>query len=1193
MRKNIKYKLFIIFIFHLLIFHNFAQTFGPELITGGDFGTTETAGKNGDNGEGSDIYPEVTDPNIPLYYQPVTRAYHNGNLVYIEINPGLTIGKPLVNNSGYTWGLNEVWDSDAYFFPDTNGNINYSTVVPHAPNNGFYIVGTTTNGMYNLPSLNSPAWYEIYDRYETNFTNPTNYFLITNADWDDTKLFFQGRVAVTPGQAYRMSADISRLNNTGGAPNIDFIISTDGSNLSYETPVYTTGSIPDQGGEWITHYFDYIAPCNADSIYVAFRNAHYGGTGNDVALDNLSMRAIYPQIVADTSDGCAVTLYLDGSMEDILDPFLYRLSWELSSDGGTSYTSVSTLQQYTTNTPGIYRLVVYTDATENCPIYSNTIILEDSGNNCVFINSPEAIDDTYQLNIGQSLTANILTNDIPSDGISNPEDVLKVTHFTINDTIYPAGSTVIIYNISGFRAGVLELEQDGTLIFEGASDYFGAIPPIGYTIVEEGGGQDSAYVYINVITYEVSINVSCVCCPITIKLLVPDNTITDYSLYRYDTDELVVNGEIVGDSLYFVFNETNAGIFYYTIHQETEELISVFAIVGPDRAIWAPNTVLNSRSWLDYNNWYTPQGYGSPKWCTDVVIPENSPYYPELQYQGFEQCKDILFEHGAAINQIHRLLYRRAFVRYTPVREKWTMLSAPLKYIYSADFSADPTWGATAGIDPKVYMRYFNIAYENNNMPNPDGTTGSSTGSFSMAFSDMKERLTLGLGFALNVGTGSNSVFQGTFNFPRLNADSTEVEYKYHYTDDGSWIEAGEPGVPSSKYPFYFTDPGEPGRGNDVPRTDEEWRADHSNPVGEDSRYRFIYETSSSVNPFTITLPEPGTTNIVGNPFMSHIDFDELYASNSTAIYNYYRIWDGSGFYSYITTGGMDNETTWSGLPEDGLSNIYQGSRYIAPMQAFFVEMQPGQNQLTFIPDNIAITPMDTTGTKLKNIDNPENILKLNLQMGDNVSKALIGVLPLATDNYNPKEDVYKLFSYNEDTPEIYTIADGEAIEINAISDKGDMKLLPIGIKTSRTGKIYLSFDGVRNFTAFPHIYLLDTQTGTKFNLKDFSSILIEKENAANIEGRLYLMLTKQANNISESKPENTIHIFLKNNFLQVSSPLSALQEIEIIDMVGRSIYKQDNINNMLYTSQLSLPSGIYIIKVKNGDNTVEQKIKL
>lgn len=72
-----------------------AQIYGPEQIPTGNFGTIATEGKNDGGGVGYNIYPDVKGIGdaIPYYYQPAQQVYHNGNLVYLDVNPAVTIGE--------------------------------------------------------------------------------------------------------------------------------------------------------------------------------------------------------------------------------------------------------------------------------------------------------------------------------------------------------------------------------------------------------------------------------------------------------------------------------------------------------------------------------------------------------------------------------------------------------------------------------------------------------------------------------------------------------------------------------------------------------------------------------------------------------------------------------------------------------------------------------------------------------------------------------------------------------------------------------------------------------------------------------------------------------------------------------------------------------------------------------------------
>jgi len=1180
-----------------------AQIYGPELIPQGNFGTIASEGKNGDNNIGTSIYPDITGgtTGIPVYYQPVQRAYHNGALIYISINPGVTVGYPLTGKTSYRWGMNEPWISDTYSFPkndESNSNVN----IPHAPNNGNYLVVTGTKGMYNLPSLNAHAWAEIVDRYEVDADNPTNYFLVTNADQDANKIFYKERVKIVPGQAYRMSVDIARLNSGGDTPpNVAFVINDNEASLPSAAFVHQTGNISQaNAGKWINYHFDYVAPCSSnDSTYVAFRNRQAGGGGNDVGLDNLSMKAIIPQVDVKLNDcGEIIFAMLNDAIVGSFDPSIYHFQWQKIVGGTFQDISGATDIEVPISEVGTYRLSIYTTATAACPMYSNEVLVVMSGG-CLEVAKPVAVDDHYTVVLSSVKTGNVLDNDFTSDPVNIPHSNLGVTTFTIGNNTYPAGSTALVYNTDGTtKIGVITINNNGNFDLQLSSDFSGVVPPIKYAITQEGAGRDTALIYFTRVTsYSFVLDASCISCPINIWLISP-NVDPAHSYYVYKGDSLMSVGTVSNDSIIFSFRETTSGFNNYTFRINDEKIITVAILISPDKATWSPNLIYGSTDWELSENWKSETGMGFPQWCTDVVIPDSATYYPILKDDAplSSWCRDITFKNGANIGKVHNLNYRRAFVELTPDREEWKMLSAPLKYMYSADYSADPTWGPNAGVDPKIYMRYFDVKFDADttvSIPNPDGTKGTSIGSFSVAFKDLKEKLDLGRGFVLKIDQGSNDAFNGTYKFPRLNADSTEVLFKYHYRSTGNWVETSSN---PDNMPFRFTDSGQEGRGTQAAPTNEEWlnkylNFEDQNIRGIDNRYRFIYETGSNeAKTFTVTVPNAGTTNIVGNPYMSYIDFEKFYNTNPGKIQSYYRVWDGTSFYSYMIGGGVDNGT-WRGLPPVG--TVVQAQREIAPMQAFFVEMTSGNNELTFNSDSISVSSINRLRTRASS--DVDYLLNLQVKMGDDVNEAIVATLPLATDEYDAKEDVYKLFSYDTSIPEVYTISDGQAIEINAVSSEGTEKVIPIGVKTDKTGNVSISIKNITEFSTYPYVFLKDAQdSGKMYDMRKNSSVNFEKTASVNSEGRFYLVLSQSnTSSIGEEGVDSSINVFTNDSRITVSSPLSEIKSIEMYDMSGRLQYRADDVNSMYYNFDSGLAQGVFILKVNTMSKQESFKINI
>ncbi len=158
--------------------------------------------------------------------------------------------------------------------------------------------------MYNPDPINSIVWPVIYDKHETDTVFPTNYFLITGGS-TETGIFYHSSIQLVPGQLYRLTTDACRLNLTGALPEVSLYMGTDSLN---NEEIYNTGPI-NTVGVWQTHTADYFVPCGDGNTYFAVRNDRSEFTGNDLAFDNLSLRAILPQINAEiTAENCDVAI---------------------------------------------------------------------------------------------------------------------------------------------------------------------------------------------------------------------------------------------------------------------------------------------------------------------------------------------------------------------------------------------------------------------------------------------------------------------------------------------------------------------------------------------------------------------------------------------------------------------------------------------------------------------------------------------------------------------------------------------------------------------------------------------------------------------------------------------------------------------------------------------------------------------
>jgi gliding motility-associated-like protein len=247
----------------------------------------------------------------------------------------------------------------------------YATNPP--PFDGNYTITNNTSTWGDFASF----WLNIGD----NSDDPNGYMMVVNASYEPG-LFYQKEVeGLCENTLYVFSADVHNLIASGSIkPNVSFLL--DGE------IVFETGDIP-TNQIWNTYGFTFTTGPEQTSITLALQNNAPGGSGNDLALDNISFRAcgpqalILPEEVANIcEDGNPITLTATIIGEEFANP---SLQWQESLDEGQTWQDIAGETNLTypfTNLSGgyyYYRFVVG-DGTVNldnpfCRIVSNMKVI--------------------------------------------------------------------------------------------------------------------------------------------------------------------------------------------------------------------------------------------------------------------------------------------------------------------------------------------------------------------------------------------------------------------------------------------------------------------------------------------------------------------------------------------------------------------------------------------------------------------------------------------------------------------------------------------------------------------------------------------------------------------------------------------------------------------------------------------------
>jgi hypothetical protein len=735
-----------------------------------------------------------------------------------------------------------------------------------------------------------------------------------------------------------------------------------------------------------------------------------------------------------------------------------------------------------------------------------------------------------------------------------------------------------------------------------------------------GTNCESDYVAIHTTTVtEVSVTTQdlYICSPETIDL---SSTVVSTSenvvAFFYYSDSAATNLIANPESVYVLSDTT----FYIQVRCRLGcySEIKPFSILIVDKAIWHPegnpsSVETEKLNWNDPRNWKDGK---IPAACSDVYMPGNADYYPLLLDIHTNNCNDIYFLHGSSIGQPQNLTYNRAHVQlnygltdpanpqntnpeeadshlvYSAInsdgslsRAVWHMLSMPLHSVVSGDFAF--------GGYPLSFMRKF------------DDTTPSSgiysTGEWTALYGSFVEELQPTEGFILYLnsyqdkdmykesGSGIDSTgfaernygikeLNGIIEFPYYeNADMVAARRTQRTSGTNSSFNYIYDGATNPNYMEvnYLQDVFDRGSNDKAYRfIAEEYDADQNKWVFKET---ITHQTNDGGEPTEI---------LVGNPYMSVIDFNAFYEDNSGMISPQYRLWTGNGF---VTLSKPSSDSEWISNPAGALD------QYISPMQSVFLLTQGvGNVILNFNVENIALPKLPGLNSRLRNAEVEKDILRIKATNDLYTSEALIAKRVNAEDGYRQGEDVYKLFSQKLNVPEIFTLADDYALEMNFIAS--NEITIPLGIKTNRLKITTLTLSGMQNY---------DSEMIEFIDMEDNNINVIDITNMQNFEysfenqisginnNRFFLRFSSTMNPVGEKElSKDNIYIGkCEKDICIISSPTNLIKEVIIYDVRGRILRHKTEINTSCYTMESNAYPGVMIIKVISEKGVNSRKI--
>ncbi len=366
------------------------------------------------------------------------------------------------------------------------------------------------------------------------------------------------------------------------------------------------------------------------------------------------------------------------------------------------------------------------------------------------------------------------------------------------------------------------------------------------------------------------------------------------------------------------------------------------------------------------------------------------------------------------------------------------------------------------------------------------------------------------------------------------------------------------------------------------------WNEDFEDNFAVGTGYLVAYKTDPVTKEFSGTLNNDASYeitcthtvegaegwNLVGNPYPAAIDWDAVTLGDGMDNALYYYDSDKSKYRYYIHLAG-----------ESGA--LSSGSQYIPAMQGFMVHAKSSSTKTVTI-EKADLTHSDQGFYKSGNASNSvDGSMKIEILTGDLSDETFIHFQSDATLEFDGNYDAYKLFGFNAEVPNIYTVNDqGTKFAING---------LPASRENELSISLYLKpgVDGL--FSLKPIINDLNTAITLEDlvtnNFVDLKAVeAYEFVASADDNPNRFILHFGTLTGIEDQIKTPKAFAYINGNNLHIRN-MEGGYTLRLNDISGRNIMQQQINGNAEIALPSDLNAGVYLVEITSGSNRTVQKV--
>ena len=326
--------------------------------------------------------------------------------------------------------------------------------------------------------------------------------------------------------------------------------------------------------------------------------------------------------------------------------------------------------------------------------------------------------------------------------------------------------------------------------------------------------------------------------------------------------------------------------------------------------------------------------------------------------------------------------------------------------------------------------------------------------------------------------------------------------------------------------------------------------------------------------------------NLIGNPFTSFIDWDQIFNNNYLPFLNraiYFTVYDGVGSYVYPFS-------------------VNGGTGKIPPMQGFFVKATgPGSIPLPLEARTHKLRQLRLKGAEEDRISSDTvSFIRLKIENEEKKNELVVYFNEQATNSFDGDFDAYKMGKTNGNIS-IWTKIGNVDYSINGLPFPETSFEIPVGINVKTQGIYKLSSDEFNKLDNYS-VTLKDKLTNFAIDLKKGEVMQFDAPSGIS-EDRFILSIANLTTDIPAIiTPERKFSIYSSHgtlNILSLSDEFGNLPgSVKIYDLTGRKVLQVDNLewNGNGDLKQFTVDSaekGLFIVEVKAGNKKYVEKVTL